>query len=67
MSLEHEQLCGGPPNVTLSCTNGTAYVDWVASKPGCQFDCKAYWICTGPNVTHTEEVGTCSQCCIVYN
>ena len=64
---QSEQVCGSEPNVTLSCnyTNGTAYVDWAASKPDCQFDCKAHWICAcRNNITYIDEVGTCSKHCI---
>jgi len=36
-----------------------AHVDWVASQPGCQFDCKAYWTCAnGINVPYQDEVGS---------
>ena len=47
--------CGGAPNVTLSCysNNGSALVDWVASIPGCQYDCKATWTCR--NHTNTTD------------
>ena len=45
--------CGLAPSVTLDCTDGSAHVDWVASRPGCQFDCKGYWNCT--NITNYYE------------
>ena len=37
--------CGGAPTVTLNCSSGSAHVEWAASEPGCQFDCKAHWTC----------------------
>ena len=60
-----EQVCGSGPEVNLNCTNEAVHVDWAASKPDCQFDCKAHLICACPNnVTHMNEVGTCSKHCI---
>ena len=52
--------CGHAPNVTLNCTDGSAYVNWVASKPGCQFDCKGYWKCTNMTDDHDEMVAIVS-------
>ena len=48
--------CGLAPNVTLSCNDGSAHVEWVASQPHCQFDCKAHWTCVNGTYTHKEEV-----------
>ena len=53
--------CGGAPTVTLNCSSGSAHVEWAASRPGCQFDCKAYWTCVNHTdgyhyVSHREEV-----------
>lgn len=51
--------CGLAPTVTLNCMDRFAHVDWVASQPGCQFDCKAYWTCAnGINVPYQDEVGS---------
>ena len=48
--------CGLAPNVTLNCNDGpTAHVEWVASQPGCQYDCTAHWICVNNS---TENVNT---------
>ena len=48
--------CGLAPNVTLNCTDGSAHVNWVASLPGCQHDCKAQWRCTNMADYHEEIV-----------
>ena len=48
--------CGLAPNVTLNCTDGSALVNWVASQPGCQHDCKAEWRCTNMADYHEEIV-----------
>ena len=45
--------CGLAPNVTLNCNSGSAHVEWVASQPGCQYDCTARWICK--NHTNTTD------------
>ena len=47
--------CGLAPNITLNCTDGSAYVDWVA---GCQsiYDCKGHWKCTNIINDHNEMV-----------
>ena len=50
--------CGLAPTVTIKCANGSAHVDWVASKPSCQRDCKAYWTCTNGTHHHNDEVHT---------
>ena len=51
--------CGLSPNVSLTCTDGTARVRWAASEPNCQFDCKAYWSCSnGTDVIYRDEVST---------
>ena len=38
--------CRLAPTVTLNCDNGSAYVDWTSSQPGCHYDCKGYWACS---------------------
>ena len=48
--------CGLAPNVTLNCADGLAHVDWVASKPHCQFDCKGNWKCTNMTDDYIEMV-----------
>ena len=48
--------CGLAPTVTLNCNNKSAHVKWVASRPGCQYDCKAHWICVNGTYTHKDEV-----------
>ena len=48
--------CGLAPTVTLTCANGSTHVDWVASKPGCQNDCKAHWTCTNGTDHYNDKV-----------
>ena len=48
--------CGLAPTVILKCTYRSAHVEWVASQPGCQYDCKASWSCVNGTYTHKEEV-----------
>ena len=49
--------CGLAPTVRLNCTdNGAAHVQWEASEPGCQYDCKAYWTCVNGIPIHHNEV-----------
>ena len=44
--------------MNLNCADGLAHVEWVASLPGCQYDCKAYWTCDNANgIPYHEEVG----------
>ena len=48
--------CRHAPNVTLNCTDGSARVNWVASIPHCQFDCRVLWSCTNMTDYHQEMV-----------
>ena len=52
--------CGLSPHVSLTCTDGSAHVDWAPSQSYCSFDCKAYWTCrhNGTDVIYRDEVGT---------
>ena len=37
--------CGQAPNVTLSCADGSARVDWAPPVPYCRHDCKVRLTC----------------------
>ena len=56
--------------MTLNCNDGpTAHVEWVASRPGCQYDCTAHWICVNnstENVNTYEDKVMVRLICLLY-
>ena len=55
--------------MTLNCNNGSAHVEWVASQPGCQYDCTVRWTCknhTNSTDPHEDVVSSCLEYLYTY-